>query len=259
MLFQEPQPTKFDLLFSVGGIPVRVNPFFWVVGIVLGAMGGGGVFILICVIALFISILIHELGHAIVMRYYGETPRIALYWGGGLAISEPGAWSAKRSGRSTAEQVIISLAGPVAGFILALVAIGIGLAAKILTLNELNGFLPGPVSLENQTDVHIYNFFNVMLLLNIFWGLVNLLPVYPLDGGQVSRALFLHYQPYDGLRTSLWVSTICGAATAILGFVVFQQLFVAILFGSLAFSSYQAIQNMDRGGFGGGGFGNRPW
>lgn len=258
MLFQEPQPTKFDLLFSVGGIPVRVNPFFWVVGIVLGAGGGDGISIVIWVLALFISILIHELGHAVVMRYYGETPRIALYWGGGLAISEPGAWSAKRSGRTTAEQVIISLAGPVAGFILALVMIGIGLAANIFTLNEFSGIFPSAVSIESEMDSRIYQFFKCMLLLNILWGLVNLLPVYPLDGGQISRALFLHYQPYDGLRTSLWVSTITGAAVAILGFVMFRQFFVAILFGSLAFSSYQAIQNMDRGGFGGG-FGNRPW
>ena len=47
-----------------------------------------------------------------------------------------------------------------------------------------------------------------MLYVNIFWGLVNLLPVYPLDGGQIARELLELASPADGVRQSLWLSVI---------------------------------------------------
>ena len=251
MLFQEPQPTDYDLSFSIFGIPVRVHPMFWLIGLLLGASSGTIEGILIWVGALFVSILVHELGHALVMRFYGEVPRIALYWGGGLAISgglsQGASWGRMKTHRGTWEQVIISFAGPLAGFLLAGVVIGVSVVSGMIAAERELNLSDKAITILSSIQVSL-------LWINIFWGLVNLMPVHPLDGGQISRALFMEYQPRDGLRNSLWLSVLFGALVAAAGVFFLQSIFMAFLFGSLAFSSYQTIQQMDRGGFGGG-----PW
>ena len=88
MLLGEPAPTQADLHFRLFGFPVRVHPFFWVVSLLLG-MGGRDrpirSNVLIWVAVVFVSILVHELGHAFMQRYYGGHPWITLYGFGGLA------------------------------------------------------------------------------------------------------------------------------------------------------------------------------
>ncbi len=83
---------------------------------------------IIFVIASFVSILIHELGHAAAIAYYGWRPRITLYSLGGLAsydreYSDTFESYAGNSGCAST-QIIISLAGPVAGFLFAAVIVG---------------------------------------------------------------------------------------------------------------------------------------
>src|SRR5687768_2889887 len=118
MFLVEPPPTQADLHFRLFGIPVRVHPFFWLVTLLLSMSGQGTkldpVDALIWVAVVFISILIHELGHAFLQRRYGGHPRITLYSLGGLA-------SCDDCDRSPSRQILISLAGPVAGFLFAAV------------------------------------------------------------------------------------------------------------------------------------------
>ena len=88
MLLGEPPPTQGDLHFRILGFPVRVHPFFWVSTLLLG-MGGGEadpVETLIWIGVVFISILVHELGHAVMQRRYGGRPWVTLYGLGGLAV-----------------------------------------------------------------------------------------------------------------------------------------------------------------------------
>jgi membrane-associated protease RseP (regulator of RpoE activity) len=80
-----------------------------------------------------------------------------------------------------------------------------------------------------------------MLWVNVFWGLINLLPVFPLDGGQVARNVLIQYDPFDGARKSLWLSVITGGLMALVGLVFFRSIYMAFLFGLLAFQSYQAL------------------
>ncbi|MEM1305575.1 MAG: M50 family metallopeptidase, partial [Planctomycetota bacterium] len=110
----DPTPTSYDVNFRVLGFPVRVHPLFWVVALLLsqGATGGLPVLVLIWVVVMFVSILVHELGHAVLQQWFGGRPRIVLYGMGGLAISQGPPVSAWR-------QVAIALAGPLAGFLLA--------------------------------------------------------------------------------------------------------------------------------------------
>jgi membrane-associated protease RseP (regulator of RpoE activity) len=81
-----------------------------------------------------------------------------------------------------------------------------------------------------------------LLWVSIFWGIVNLMPVNPLDGGTVARYILMQTDPLNGVRTSLWVSVITGAAVAFMGLVFLKSTYMAILFGLLAFQSFQALQ-----------------
>jgi membrane-associated protease RseP (regulator of RpoE activity) len=88
----------------------------------------------------------------------------------------------------------------------------------------------------------------MLLWVNVFWGLINLIPVFPLDGGQVSRALFVEQDPWDGYRKSLWVSVIAGGVMAVVGLIFLGSIWLAFLFGILALQGYMEIQG--RGGLG---------
>jgi hypothetical protein len=48
--------------------------------------------------------------------------------------------------------------------------------------------------------------------------------------------------PVDGVRKSLWISVIAGGLLALAGFIYLRSIFIALLFGLLAFQSFQALQ-----------------
>jgi Zn-dependent protease len=91
-----------------------------------------------------------------------------------------------------------------------------------------------------------------LLFINIFWGLVNLLPVYPLDGGQIARELLELANPADGARQALWLSVIAAIVVAILAFTKLHDQYMAIFFAYLAYMSYTTLQAYfgPRGGMG---------
>ena len=146
---------------------------------------------------------------------------------------------------------MISLAGPGAGFLLAgLIIVGVQLLGGSVANNYLFGLLPLPTSATLPFGGFTMSIFLTMMLwVNVFWGLINLLPIYPLDGGQVARNVLLMYDPIGGVRKSLWLSVIAGGLMALAGFVLFRSMYTALLFGILAFQSYQALQNRFGGGY----------
>lgn len=267
MLLGEPAATQFDLHFRIVGVPVRVTPWFWVAGLVFGwsaiASPGEvnqGVRMVLWLLAFWLSILIHELGHSMAMRYYGIASHVVLYHFGGLAIPGSGGWSSGYRRLRPVDQIVISVAGPAAQLALAAVVILLvrlsGHYADVRVI-ELLHFLQhesitgkGPVI--PSRELRLMTVF--LISPSIFWALLNLLPVYPLDGGQIARELFVHFGQRDAIRNSLIVSICTGLAVAIYG-VQQHDLFLSMLFGSLALSSYQALQMQSgRGGYGGG-----PW
>lgn len=292
MLLGEPQPTQYDLHFSLLGIPVRVHPLFWLMGVILGASGGlgedAGVTILIWIAVVFVSILVHEFGHALTMRHFGQRPRVLLYLMGGLAIPDSSPWEATSKGsQNPRDRILVLAAGPGAGFLLAglvaaLVFAGGGAVRVELTDNNIPWYAVeldrGVPLFESVTDVVEYEeegvtftkrvpndrrflliLISSMLFVNIFWGLMNLLPVYPLDGGQIAREVMTLKNPWDGIRRSLMLSLMTSAVVAVIGLLLLESVFMAFLFGSLAFSSWQALQQISGRGGGFGGGGGRPW
>jgi hypothetical protein len=119
-VFQELPPTRYDLRFSLAGIPVRVHPLFWLIAVFFG-ISGDLIMLPIWVLVVFVAILVHELGHALAFRRYGQRSQIVLHFAGGLTIPEPVSWGSGYAsvGLTANQQIFISLAGPGAGFLLA--------------------------------------------------------------------------------------------------------------------------------------------
>lgn len=245
LLFQPPQPTRYDLRFSIAGIPVTVHPLFWLIALLLGSTGDI-LLVPIWVGVIFVSILVHELGHALAFRRYGQRSQIILHFAGGLTVPEPVSWGGGYANVSLTpnQHIFVSLAGPGAGFLLAGVVIAlVALAGGSVITTWLFGFIPLPLNAILPAGGQVLTVLVTMLLwVNIFWGLINLVPVFPLDGGHVSRNVLLQADPADGVRKSLWISVIAGALVALAGFVFFRSLFMSLMFGMLAFQSYQALR-----------------
>jgi stage IV sporulation protein FB len=246
-LFQVPPPTRYDLNFTLAGFPVRVHPLFWLIAVLLGYSSGDPLQILIWVLVVFVSILVHELGHALAFRRYGLSSQIVLHFAGGLTIPESTRWGSRWANVALGpkENIFISLAGPGAGFLLAaLVIVAVFLSGGTVLTSRLLGFIPVPSMAILPFGGNLLTMFVTALLwVNIFWGFINLMPVHPLDGGNVTRNALLQADPADGVRKSLWISVIAGALIALVAFFFLRSLYMAFLFGFLAFQSYQAVQS----------------
>ena len=263
MQFSEPGPTPYDWRFQVLGFPVRVRVWFWVMALIVafGLAEGDGVGLILGVGVVFVSILVHELGHAIMFRRYGSDCHIVLHEFGGLAIpgqeEGPSSWGYKASFSrqpTLQEQIIISFAGPAAGFILAgLTMIVVQATGGGFNYERVFGIpypepkLAGALAENDQ----LRRLVQASLWINIWWGVMNLLPVYPLDGGQIAMSMLILKDPWRGAEKALWISTVTGGVVAISAALLFQSLYLTMLFGSLAYSSYMALQQMGGGG--------RPW
>jgi Zn-dependent protease len=245
-MFQALPPTRYDLRFSIGGIPVRIHPLFWLIALLLGSSGDLWT-IPLWIFVVFVSVLVHELGHALAFRFYGIRSQIVLHAMGGLTIPEATPWGEgwARVSPSPKQEIVISLAGPFAGFAFAaLVMVAVTLAGGALAISRLFGILPLPLNAFLPFGGNLLSVFVTMLLfVNVFWGIFNLLPVFPLDGGQVTRNVLIQYDPWDGARKALWISVIAGGVIALLGLLVMRSMYIALLFGILAFQSYQSLQS----------------
>ena len=247
VLFQVPPPTRYDLHFSVAGIPVRVHPLFWVIAFLFGFSSTNLLYTLLWVLAIFVSVLVHELGHAFAFRRFGLRSSIVLHFAGGLTVPESVSWGSSWASVALRprEEIVVSLAGPFSGFLLAALLIGaVAVSGGTVAVNWLLGFIPLPVVASLPVGgVFLTVLVYILVSVNVFWGLINLVPVYPLDGGNVARYAFLQNDPYDGVRKSLWLSVIAGGIVAFVGLVFLRSVYMALLFGFLAFQSYQSLQN----------------
>lgn len=236
MILAEPPHTRYDLSFSVLDIPVRIHPLFWLITIILGAVAPGATVISVAlwVAAIFVSILVHELGHAFVARAHGWPPRVTLYSMGGVAAYNP-------TRHTIASRIMIAFAGPGAGFVLG----GLILAGILATGHSAQ--LPGlPIEIGSGPPIggRLGMFVSFSLFVNVFWGLINLAPIQPLDGGTIAAAAIEKFRPRDALRLSLQLSIGAAAALAVLGMAVYHSAFITVMFAMLGYNSWQMLQQV---------------
>ena len=233
----EPNATPYDLRFRLFGVPIRVHPYFWAFMALIGWWPFGSdlglVYWLIFIACGFVSVVVHELGHALMFRFYGVWSSVVLLDLGGVTVPEATPpWRSQR--------ILVSLAGPVAGFLL---------LTLVYFSNRASGWA--------ENDPRLAVVYLILYSMNLYWGLINLMPIWPLDGGMILREVCTYSRPRDGLIVTLWISAVtatvyavyCGllAAHAIPIFRLTDDIVLpggmlgAILFGLLAFRNWQNL------------------
>ncbi len=207
--------------FAIAGIPVRVEPVFFVIVVLFGYQLGELWLIVAWAVILFVSVLVHELGHAVSFRIFGQRSSIVLHGFGGVTIpsGRPARWSKGRA-------IIVSLAGPLSGIVL------LGLPALLLRDSDWGQRQAG--EWFPRSEVAIWPVLELLVIANIIISIFNLLPVRPLDGGHVVGELF-------GVPAARRISIAAAGLGALYAFST-QWRFAGFFLLLLAFMNFQEIR-----------------
>ncbi len=164
------------------GVPVRFHFTFVLLLIFLLSIGVGdrqsGVSTALYIVALFASVLLHELGHTLIARRYGiRTIEIVMFPIGGISRPE-------RQPKPS-EELWISLAGPMVNLLIA-VALMAWMTAQ-----------QGWVAVETLREPTDANLAERIAFGNLALVLFNLLPAYPMDGGRILRSVLALSRPVE--------------------------------------------------------------
>jgi Zn-dependent protease len=184
-----------DGRFRLFGIPVEVSILFFVTVVLIRPRRSAGDAALVAawVVVAFVSVLLHELGHALAGRAFGQHPRIRLFAMGGVT-----SWRA-REPLSAWKRTVIAAAGPSVGIVLGAAAWA---TSVVSGLKRRDG--PAAVVLED------------FVFANFGWGVFNLLPMMPLDGGNIMAAVLEGLAGRHGRRLARVVSILFAVAVAVL-------------------------------------------
>jgi len=202
--------------FNLFGIPITVEPWFWLTMAFIGnGMSANStqdfLNLALFIMAGFISILIHEMGHALTIRKFGLPTQVTLSAFGGYATHPTGVLSRKKS-------FLVTAAGPA-------LQISFGVIVWALAKNMTYPSL--------QIDHFVYWLWKVSLI----WAIFNCLPIFPLDGGQMLASI-LGPRRAKGLHIT---GITCAVIIGLIGFK-FGQPVIAMFMGLFAWQNYQMLQ-----------------
>jgi Zn-dependent protease len=207
--------------FRIFGIPVEIQPWFWLILALLGSGFGqkGGnmneaLAVALFVIAGAISILVHELGHALTGKYFKAQPIIVLHSFGGVAVFPYAKFTRMQS-------FLMIAAGPAIQILLGMIVWAIQYKYRSQISEAFAGFLDD------------------LWLVSIFWAILNLIPVSPLDGGQML------YQIMGPKRRRLFLQVSIGLAIlfAVGLFLKTGFLIMPIFLLYYAYQNFQELRN----------------
>jgi len=206
------------LSFNLFGIPVRILPWFWITMALIGGGIGANdslsiLLVLVFMLAGLISILVHELGHALTVRKFGLPTAITLQAFGGYASFPAGQLTRTQS-------FLVTAAGPSLQFALGIVLYIVYQMVPIPDASLLKALLFDLISIS------------------IIWAILNCLPVYPMDGGQMmaavlgpKRAHFVHL-----------ISAVVAAAIGIASYLYLNSFLLPIFMAMFAWQNWQSFQ-----------------
>lgn len=198
-----------------GRIPLHIFPLFWVLIFLIGWMNAGTLEgTAIWSLVILVSVVCHEYGHALTALAFGQKSEISLIGIGGQTT---------RQGRTLErwKEFLIVLNGPLVG----------------LLLFFLLFHLQEKLALPMHSPINYA--FEIGIEVNLFWTILNLIPVWPLDGGQLMKILLEGVFGIRGFKVALWVSLFLAIFLGIF-FIFIQQMFIGAVFFMLAFESYRA-------------------
>jgi len=208
------------LRFRLGRIPVRVHLMFGITALILWQLSGqqSAETLGIWVGVMFLGVLMHELGHAWAGMMCGLKPNIDLHGMGGVTW-----WSGGRA-LSPWRSIVVSVAGPLVGIVL-------GGLALIYTIIE------APLPAGSLKTYALGSF----IWVNLGWGLFNLVPMLPLDGGNILASICEIFSPRSGRRVASYLSLVM-AAVLIGVCVLYGQLIMAGFFAYFAWGIFRSLK-----------------
>lgn len=212
--------------FHVLGIPVRIEPFFWIASVLLAYDLGDARLIIMWVAVVLVSVLVHELGHAVALKAFGQPSAIVLHGFGGLT-SSPRKLDRARS-------IAVTLAGPFAALAL------LGIPALLLRESDYGVEL----RFDHQLGDEVFGIWPVIVFaayVNIWWSIANLLPIRPLDGGNVLTELV-------GIQRARLVSIVVGTGAAVWAYTHSEMFrYTAFFAGFLVFINLSEYRRAKQG------------
>lgn len=236
-----PRCSEWRIYFSLFGVPVCVQPMAWATLALLGGAlritrAGDVPPVLLFMAAGFLCVLAHELGHALAARRFGASEiHVVITALGGLTRF-------RTALPSRTQQLWITAAGPLASLLWgALLALLWGVAAgdalgglKCLFTLPLFGELALPQLPPFPPMLHLFWLYS--LCVSLWWSLLNLLPIYPMDGGQI-LALALPQR-----RLVIYIGFVTTALLTIAA-VWAEQWFMAALAAYMLYEQWKDIRN----------------
>jgi len=204
-------------LGRLGPISIRLDPSLFVILALIGYRPKVTLNeILVWVLVAAFCILIHELGHAVAFLAFGRKPSVLLYGFGGVTSAEGGLgpWAS----------LTTSLAGPIAGF---------GLGGLVL----LGGLTVGPPASGSLAETAYLDVFYACF----GFGILNLLPILPLDGGAAVAAFLRGVQGPSGEQVARYISIGFAVLLALVA-LRFGQLFAGFFGAMFAAQNYQELK-----------------
>ena len=193
-------------------VSIQIHPLFFLVAFLLGFFWSAGdlflSFMMVGVIT--ISVFVHEAGHALTGLAFKQKVKISLLPFGGL--------TEKKGKRLKGwQEFLITLMGPAFGFILYLMSQDLARAYPEGVFGKL---------------------FSLSALVNLWWTILNLLPVMPLDGGQLVRIVLQSLWGIRGLKASCIFSMVIGIFFVVIFFLK-QDFLIGSIFALFTYESWR--------------------
>jgi len=161
-------------------------------------------------VGLFVSILFHELAHALVARYFGLSIRgITLFIFGGVAELEDHPPHAR-------SEFFVALAGPIASLLLAILF-------QVLYANAVH----------NDWPLAAEGLLTYLAILNFVLAVFNLIPAFPLDGGRILRSALWAWR-----KDIRWSTRIAASTGSMFGMMMIVLAFASLFSGQLIMAAW---------------------
>ncbi|HEX2855419.1 MAG TPA: site-2 protease family protein [Opitutaceae bacterium] len=225
-------------LFRIRGIQLAVHVSFFLLLAYAANLGWredgltGLLWSIATLAACFTCVVLHELGHSFTAMHYGiRVRRILLMPIGGMAELD-------EMPRQPSRELWITVAGPAVNFVIA------GILWALLGVPQ--GWPFG----DFDYPATALGFAHLLLTWNLLMGVFNLVPVFPMDGGRILRAVLATRLPY--LRATFWaasVGKVLAATGALVAIIGFDRPLTAVLFAFIFFAGeaeYRAARRRER-------------
>lgn len=210
-----------EIEFKLFGIPIHVSAFFLLTALILGRSGADTpVLMAAWMVVMFLGILLHELGHALTARAFGQEPAISLHGLGGVTV-----WQA-RPEIGPGKRALITLAGPMVGIVIGLPVLLIG-------------------ALVTQDGSFANRVVGFVTWVNLGWAIFNLVPMLPLDGGRIMASLLEMAFGKGSIRVAYILSILVAVLIGLL--MMWAGAYITLVFCAyFIYLNVMALRELDR-------------